>query len=45
MPVVAIDGKPVGSGRPGPITMRLYEALAQRLAAAAAKPAPAAAIA
>ncbi|HEX6313423.1 MAG TPA: D-amino acid aminotransferase [Gemmatimonadaceae bacterium] len=32
MPVVAIDGKPVGTGRPGPITMRLYEALAKRLA-------------
>jgi D-alanine transaminase len=45
MPVVAIDGKPVGSGRPGPITLRLYEALAQRLADAAAKSAPAAAIA
>ena len=42
MPVVSIDGKPVGSGRPGPITMRLYEALAQRLAEVAATPAPAA---
>ena len=42
MPVVSIDGKPVGSGRPGPITMRLYEALAQRLADVAATPAPAA---
>jgi D-alanine transaminase len=31
MPVVAIDGTPVGSGRPGPVTMRLYEALAKRL--------------
>jgi D-alanine transaminase len=45
MPVVAIDGKPVGTGRPGPITLRLYEALARRLADAAARPAPAAAIA
>jgi D-alanine transaminase len=45
MPVVTIDGKPVGSGRPGPITMRLYEALAQRLADVAATPAPAAAVA
>jgi D-alanine transaminase len=45
MPVVSIDGKPVGNGRPGAITMRLYEALAQRLADAAAKPAPATAIA
>lgn len=42
MPVVSIDGKPVGNGRPGPITMRLYEALAQRLADVAATPAPAA---
>lgn len=45
MPVVTIDGKPVGSGRPGPITMRLYEALARRLADAAATPAAAAAVA
>ena len=45
MPVVAIDGKPVGNGRPGPITMQLYEALARRLAEVAAKPAPAAAVA
>ena len=35
MPVVTIDGKTVGSGRPGAITMRLYEALAKRLDAAA----------
>jgi D-alanine transaminase len=35
MPVVQIDGRAVGSGRPGPITMRLYEALARRLADAA----------
>jgi branched-subunit amino acid aminotransferase/4-amino-4-deoxychorismate lyase len=45
MPVVPIDGKPVGSGKPGPITMRLYEALARRLADAAASPAPATAVA
>jgi D-alanine transaminase len=44
MPVVAIDGKPVAKGRPGPITMQLYEALAKRLADAAAKPASAAAV-
>jgi D-alanine transaminase len=36
MPVVSIDGQQVGSGRPGTITMRLYEALAGRLAAVAA---------
>ncbi|MGH9203812.1 MAG: aminotransferase class IV, partial [Vicinamibacterales bacterium] len=35
MPVVSIDGIPVGNGRPGPIAMRLYEALAGRLVAAA----------
>jgi D-alanine transaminase len=45
MPVVSIDGKQVGTGRPGAITMRLYEALAGRLAAAADAPAPAAALA
>ncbi|MBK8247747.1 MAG: aminotransferase class IV [Gemmatimonadetes bacterium] len=31
MPVVQLDGKPVGNGRPGAITMRLYEAMARRL--------------
>jgi D-alanine transaminase len=31
MPVVEIDGKPVGDGRPGVMTMRLYQALAARL--------------
>ena len=41
MPVVSIDGKTVGSGRPGTITMRLYEALASRLAAVAGSSAPA----
>lgn len=42
MPVIAIDGTPVGNGRPGAITMRLYEALANRLAGAARRnPAPA----
>ena len=44
MPVISIDGKTVGSGRPGSITMRLYEALAGRLAAAANAPAAAAAL-
>lgn len=32
MPVVTIDGAPVGDGRPGPVTMGLYAALADRLA-------------
>lgn len=31
MPVVQLDGRPVGNGRPGEITMRLYNAMAQRL--------------
>jgi D-alanine transaminase len=31
MPVVELDGRPVGTGRPGPITMRLYAAMARRL--------------
>jgi D-alanine transaminase len=33
MPVVSVDGKPVGPGKPGKMTMALYEALAARLAA------------
>ncbi len=31
MPVVQLDGRPVGHGRPGAITMRLYEGMARRL--------------
>jgi D-alanine transaminase len=31
MPVVEINGTPVGSGTPGAVTMKLYEALAARL--------------
>ncbi len=45
MPVVAIDGAPVGTGKPGAITMRLYEALARRLAAASGTAAPATVVA
>lgn len=41
MPVVAIDGRPVGAGRPGAIAMRLYEALANKLAQVAGNPAAA----
>jgi len=33
MPVVSLDGKPVGEGKPGRMTLALYEALAARLAA------------
>jgi len=35
-PVVTLDGKPVGSGTPGPVTRRLAEALVSRMYAAAA---------
>ena len=45
MPVVSIDGTPVGNGRPGVITMRLYEALAGRLAAVASASTAAAGVA
>jgi len=31
MPVVEIDGKAVADGRPGPLTRRLYDAMAGRL--------------
>ena len=31
LPVVTVDGRPVGSGRPGPITRRLEEALNQEM--------------
>jgi D-alanine transaminase len=36
MPVVSLDGRSVGRGTPGPVTMSLYESLAARLAAVAA---------
>ncbi len=36
MPIVALNGLPVGDGRPGRITMSLYEALVPRLAATGA---------
>jgi D-alanine transaminase len=45
MPVGVIDGKAVGGGRPGPITMKLYEVLAQHLASTVGSGAPAAVIA
>lgn len=32
MPVVGIDGKPVGAGEPGPVTQRLAEALSAHIA-------------
>jgi D-alanine transaminase len=36
MPIVALNGLPVGDGQPGPITMSLYEALVPRLSATGA---------
>jgi D-alanine transaminase len=33
MPVVEIDGRPVGGGRPGPVTQRLYAAVREHLLA------------
>ena len=35
MPVVRIDGRPVGTGRPGPVTQQLYAAFAERIGAVA----------
>ena len=40
-PVTSVDGRPVGDGRPGPVTRRvaaLYEESLDRLAAAAGAP-------
>jgi hypothetical protein len=31
MPVVSLDGSPIGSGQPGPMAHRLFEALAARM--------------
>jgi branched-chain amino acid aminotransferase len=28
-PVVAVDGKPIGTGKPGPASARIYEQFAQ----------------
>lgn len=41
VPVVRVDGEPIGAGRPGPVTRRLmeaFEAYTRGLAAAAARP-------
>jgi D-alanine transaminase len=39
LPIVRLDGRPVGAGRPGPVTLGLQEALAERMRTAAlAKP-------
>jgi D-alanine transaminase len=38
MPVVRVDGRPIGDGRPRPLTRRLSDALAARMQAGAAAP-------
>ena len=38
MPVVRLDGRPVGAGRPGPVARQLYARLRERMAAAAMPP-------
>jgi D-alanine transaminase len=35
MPVVRIDGRTIGTGRPGPVTQQLYAAFAERIGAVA----------
>jgi D-alanine transaminase len=35
MPVVRVDGRPAGTGRPGPVTQQLYAAFAERIGAVA----------
>ena len=34
-PVVSVDGRPIGTGRPGPVTQTLLAAFRQRVAALA----------
>ncbi|HEX6965984.1 MAG TPA: aminotransferase class IV [Gemmatimonadaceae bacterium] len=34
MPVVEVDGRAIGAGKPGPVAQRLYSALAERVTAA-----------
>ena len=34
LPVVRVDGQPVGAGTPGPVSRRLYDALARRMGTA-----------
>jgi len=35
MPIVKVDGKPVGDGKPGPVSLKLFKALRERLDATA----------
>jgi len=39
LPIVSVDGRPVGTGRPGQVTGRLYARLAELMRAGAAQPA------
>ena len=39
LPIVSVDGRPVGTGRPGPVAARLYTRLAELMRAGAAQPA------
>lgn len=36
MPIVRVDGRPIGTGRPGPVSQQLYAAFADRLGAVVA---------
>ena len=35
LPIIAVDGRPIGSGRPGPIAERLFQGLRARMDAVA----------
>lgn len=39
MPVVRLDGRPVGTGRPGPVARQLHARLRERMGRRAAAPA------
>ena len=39
MPIVTVDGKKIGKGRPGPIAQQLFKALRERLDKVGAAPA------
>lgn len=39
MPIVALDGHPIGTGRPGALSMRLFDAFASRIASQCGLPA------
>jgi D-alanine transaminase len=36
MPIVRVDGRPIGTGRPGPVSQQLYAAFVERLGSVAA---------